>query len=216
MLVLGGGDGRQGLDNVVLLDVDASEWRVMKAATSHTAKAATLAREGATACLVRGGSAILYWGGYNGRYLNDLLAIGLKPPGDSRPFIPPLRSDAGPDAVAAHYRQQIKCLQDAHAAEVGRLRADKGRALLELERLRGEHATVRAQLAQLQAAYVGGGGQATSDGVGWVDMAVSMLSSSWQRWFRPTASLLSSQPGALRAAHPRESAFHATLGDDIV
>mgnify|MGYP000863892038 FL=1 len=89
MLVVGGGDGRQGLDGVLLLDVDASEWGGMQTGFSHTARGATLGREGTSACLVAGRSGILLFGGYNGRYLNDLLVLGLKPPGDTRPFLPP-------------------------------------------------------------------------------------------------------------------------------
>jgi hypothetical protein len=86
------------------------------------------------------------------------------------------------DAVAAHYRQQIKAMQDAHAGEVARLRQDRDHARLQLEKLRAEHAGVRGQLAQLEEAYYASGRRPPDAGTSWVEMAVGMLS-GWQRWF---------------------------------
>ena len=94
LLVLGGGDGEQGLHGVYALKLEdeggggltgedgesvhergQARWDIVRAGYSHSTGGITVAREGSS--VVSFEECVVVFGGYNGRYVNDVLVLRL-------------------------------------------------------------------------------------------------------------------------------------------
>eukprot|EP00960_Hanusia_phi_P039122 753771-Hanusia_phi.AAC.3 len=79
---MGGGNGAQGLLGMHIFDLEVEDgevrgsWSILRAGYAHSTSCLTVAREGA-ACVMQE-SRLFLFGGFNGRYLNDVMMLRLE------------------------------------------------------------------------------------------------------------------------------------------
>jgi len=183
MIVMGGGNGAQGLLGMHIFDLETEDgevkgsWSILRAGYAHSTSCLTVAREGA-ACVMHDSKLFLF-GGFNGRYLNDVMMLRLERDADWA-----LRVQ---DGSVEELRDACRLLRE----DLAREQKEKENFKQELNRLRTEHATVRAMLAQLEKMYYNSpaatGNPTPSAALqrgshhseGWLVHAMRILTSSW-------------------------------------
>lgn len=166
--IVGGGDNKSGSPETLLLNMAKLVWSVMTSVNGRD----PLASEGLSVCSawVNGEKHLIAFGGYNGKYNNEVFIMRPKPIDTSRPkiFQSPAAAAAAASVTAAYaltksdkfdFNQSTfnvvedKSSQHDLTIEIDAIKEEKKVLELSLEEARGENSTIRGKIEETNSTF---------------------------------------------------------------
>ncbi|KAJ8765993.1 hypothetical protein K2173_020509 [Erythroxylum novogranatense] len=152
--IVGGGDNKNGCAQTIVLNMPKLVWSALTSVKERD----PLASEGLSVCvaLVDGENHLLAFGGYNGRYNNDVFIMRLKPRDLSRPkiFLSPAAAAAAASVTAAYALAKSEKLDFSnialHSKDVQHVPSEQDQAL-EIDAIKEEKNALELTLAEVRA-----------------------------------------------------------------
>ncbi|KAB5544086.1 hypothetical protein DKX38_012198 [Salix brachista] len=154
--IVGGGDNKNGCPETLVLNMSKLAW----AALASVKERDPLASEGLSVCsvLINGERYLVAFGGYNGKYNNEVFAMRLKPRDASRPkiFQSPAAAAAS-NSIGQDLASEIDALKEEKKVlelSLTEVRAENSRLAEKIDEVNGTHAELSKELHSVQGQRV--------------------------------------------------------------